>query len=166
VSDDADMEEILEVQDPSKIIPSEDLMVDDDSLVQDRFSDGASGELDVIDLEKDQEIRDIDREEMLGVDFTEEEETTGPSIDGTTVPVESGEMEQMAQEDLQSLELEEIEESSIMADESGPSEEFVTDMDEGESTLEDVPAEEMTTEEFFGEELPTEEFPTEKFPDE
>ena len=105
VSDDADMEEILEVQDPSKIITSEDLMVDDDSLVQDRFSDGASGELDVIDLEEDQEIGDIDREELLGVDFTEEEETTGPSIDGTTVPVESGEMELMAQEDLQSLEL-------------------------------------------------------------
>jgi DNA-binding response OmpR family regulator len=166
VSDDADMEEILEVQDPSKIITSEDLMVDDDSLVQDRFSDGASGELDVIDLEEDQEIGDIDREELLGVDFTEEEETTGPSIDGTTVPVESREMEQMAQEDLQSLELEEIEESSVMDDESGPSEELAIDMDDGELTLEDIPAEEMTTEEFFGEELPTEEFPTEKFPDE
>jgi CheY-like chemotaxis protein len=164
--DDADMEEILEVQDPSKIITSEDLMVDDDSLVRNEFTEDASGELDVIDLEEDEEIGDIDREELLGIDFTEEEETTGPSLDGTTVPVESGEMQQLAQEDLESLELEEIEESAIAADDPGPSEELAADMEEGELTLEDLPAEEMTTEEFFGEELPTEEFPTEKFPDE
>ena len=163
-----DLESLLEVQEPTKILTSEDLRLTDDSLVKEPIGDSQFEELDVIDLEEDSEIREIEMEELEAVE-SEEEESLGLDLE-ETVPVENLEMEQLANEDLsQMIDLDYTEEASVELgpDDLEPSAELVLEGPVGdELTLDDVPQEELTTQEFFGEELPTEEFPAEKLPDE
>ena len=164
--DDTEIERILEVRDPSKILTSEDLMVDDDSLIQDSLAEIPTGDVEIIDLEEDNEIAEIDMEKLEGIDVSLEK-SEGLDLDETTVPVESTEMEQWAKEDLAAVETEEFKDTSMPVE--PPPEDTSVDESAYESieglSLEDAAEEEMTTEEFFGEELPTQEFPTERFPD-
>ncbi|MBI4961723.1 MAG: response regulator [Desulfomonile tiedjei] len=165
--DDTEIGQILEVQEPSKVLTSEDLFLDDDSLVKDTSaSTGTTTEVDVIDLEEDTELREIEIEELEPV-HADEEAGLGLDLDESTdtMPVEDLEMEQLANEDLEDVTVGEV------TLEEGP--DLVLDVEprleaaegEDELTLEETGPEEITTQEFFGEELPTEEFPTEKFPE-
>jgi pilus assembly protein FimV len=158
--DDTEIGQILDVQEPSTVLTSEDLMLDDDSLVKDA---AVSTEFDVIDLEEDSEIREIDMEELEAV-HAAEDEVLGIDLDEDTVPVEDQEMELLANEDLQEIQLDDSEDLTLGVE----SESAVASSYESteELTLDEIGEEEMTTQEFFGEELPTEEFPTERFPEE
>ncbi len=157
-ADDTEIGKILDVQEPSKVLTSEDLMLDDDSLIEDPSS---SAEFDVIDLEQDSEIREIDMEELEAIHTPEESLAT--DLDDT-VPVENQEMEQLANEDLDEIQIDDSGDITLgletpqVASSSYESTE--------ELTLDEIGEEEITTQEFFGEELPTEEFPTERFPEE
>lgn len=156
--DDTEIGQILEVQEPSKVLTSKDLFLDDDSLVKDTSADMRTTEVDVIDLEEDTELREIELEELEPVQVDEE---ANLSLDlEETVPVEGLEMEQLANEDLEEVTLEESPELAL--DLESPLE---SGAGYDELTLEETGPEEITTQEFFGEELPTEEFPTEKFPE-
>jgi DNA-binding response OmpR family regulator len=158
--DDTEIGQILEVQEPSKVLTSEDLFLDDESLVKDTASDTPTTGIEVIDLEEDAELREIDLEELEPV---QEGQETGVGLDlDETVPVEGLEMEQLAKEDLT--------EGAFGDEEVSLELESPLDVASGyeapeELTLEEVGEEEITTQEFFGEELPTEEFPAEKFPE-
>ncbi len=157
--DDTEIGQILDVQEPSKVLTSEDLMLDDDSLIKDA---AASGEFDVIDLEEDSEIREIDMEELEAI-HAADEEILGVDLDDDTVPVEDQEMELLANEDLEEIQLDDSDDLTLGAEPQSavaPSYEATEEL-----TLDEV-GEEITTQEFFGEELPTEEFPTERFPEE
>lgn len=161
--DDTAIGEILEVQEPSSVLTSKDLELDDDSLGADAAAD-LPLDGDIIDLEDDTEIRSVEFEQLEEI---QPEDSGRRAFDlDETEPIEKDEMEQMAQDDLGSIDLDETEETSLdletPLDITGPYEEE----DYGELSLDEVEEEEMTTQEFFGEELPTEEFPTEKFPDE
>jgi hypothetical protein len=94
---DTEIGQILDVQEPSTVLTSEDLMLDDDSLVKDA---AVSTEFDVIDLEEDSEIREIDMEELEAV-HAAEDEVLGIDLDEDTVPVEDQAMELLANEDLE-----------------------------------------------------------------
>ncbi|MGO9566739.1 MAG: response regulator [Desulfomonilaceae bacterium] len=156
--DDTEIGQILDVQEPSRVLTSEDLMLDDDSLVRDA---SVSGEFDVIDLEEDSEIREIDMEELEAI-HASDEEILGVDLD-ETVPVEDQEMELLANEDLQEIQLDDSEDLTLGVESESavaPSYEATEEL-----TLDEI-GEEITTQEFFGEELPTEEFPTERFPEE
>jgi len=157
---DTEIGQILDVQEPSTVLTSEDLMLDDDSLVKDA---AVSTEFDVIDLEEDSEIREIDMEELEAV-HAAEDEVLGIDLDEDTVPVEDQAMELLANEDLEEIKLDDSEDLTLGVE----SESAVASSYESteELTLDEVGEEEMTTQEFFGEELPTEEFPTERFPEE
>ncbi len=157
--DDTEIGQILEVQEPSRILTSEDLMLDDDSLVKDASD---SAEFDVIDLEQDSEIREIEMEELEAI-HASEDEILGVDLDEETVPVEDQEMELLANEDLEEIQLDDSEDVTLDVESRSavaPSYESTEEL-----TLDEV-GEEITTQEFFGEELPTEEFPTERFPEE
>jgi DNA-binding response OmpR family regulator len=157
--DDTEIGQILDVQEPSTVLTSEDLMLDDDSLVKDA---AVSTGFDVIDLEEDSEIREIDMEELEAV-HAAEDDVLGIDLDEDTVPVEDQEMELLANEDLEEIQLDDSEDLTLGAE----SESAVASSYEAteELTLDEI-GEEITTQEFFGEELPTEEFPTERFPEE
>ena len=157
--DDTEIGEILDVQEPSKILTSEDLLLDDDSLIRE-----PSEEVDVIDLEDDTEIRDMDMEELDSIQASSVE-SIGIDLD-ETVPVESLDSE-LGQEDLGELDLDEAEDEGEEDElELEAPLETAQQYDSDELTLEEMSEEEISTQEFFGEELPTEEFPTEKYPDE
>jgi DNA-binding response OmpR family regulator len=159
--DDTEIGQILEVQEPSKVITSKDLLIDEDSVVKEGAAEVETTDADVIDLEEDTELREIEIEELEPVHAGEEAKLDLDLEEAETEPVESLEMEQMAKEDLEEVTLEESPED-LSLDLDSPLE-----SDEGydELTLEETGPEEITTQEFFGEELPTEEFPTEKFPE-
>ena len=159
---DADVTEIgniLDVQEPSKVLTSEDLMLDDDSLVKDA---SASTEFDVIDLEQDSEIREIEMEELEAF-HTPEESLVGIDLDDT-VPVENQEMEHLANEDLEEIQIDDSGDITLGLETPQIASSSYESTDE--LTLDEIGEEEITTQEFFGEELPTEEFPTERFPEE
>jgi DNA-binding response OmpR family regulator len=158
--DDTEIGQILDVQEPSTVLTSEDLMLDDDSLVKDA---AVSTEFDVIDLEEDSEIREIDMEELEAV-HAAEDEVLGIDLDEDTVPVEDQEMELLANEDLEEISLDDSDDLTLSVEPESavaPSYESTEEL-----TLDEIGEEEITTQEFFGEELPTEEFPTERFPEE
>ena len=157
--DDIEIGQILDVQEPSKVLTSEDLMLDDDSLVKEA---SVSSEFDVIDLEQDSEIREIEMEELEGV-HDEDEDITGIDQD-ETVPVEDQEMELLANEDLQEIQIDDTDDLTLGLESATDSTAAYESTEE--LTLDEIGEEEITTQEFFGEELPTEEFPTERFPDE
>jgi CheY-like chemotaxis protein len=159
-ADDTEIGDLLEVQKPSEIITSEDVMVQDDSLVQETLSDSQLTGVEVIDLEEDQEIADIEMEQLEAIDVEPLREA-GQDMDATTVPMASLEMEQLAQEDLEEITLDDTEETALTTDRAVSTYETADEL-----SLEEITEEEMSTEEFFGEELPTEEFPTERFPKE
>lgn len=159
-ADDTEIGQLLEVQKPSEIITSEDVMVQDDSLVQETLSDSQLDAVEVIDLEDDDEIADLEMEQLEAID-AEPLRETGQDIDGTTVPMARLEMEQLAQEDLEEIALEDTEETPLTIERAAPEFESADEL-----SLEEITEEEMSTEEFFGEELPTEEFPTGRFPKE
>ncbi len=159
--DDTEIGQILEVQEPSKVITSQDLLLDDDSVVKESEAEAGTTDVDVIDLEEDTELREIEIEELEPVHAGEEAKLDLDLEGIDTEPVESLEMEQMAKEDLEEMTLEESPELALELESS--TEEPATGYDE--LTLEETGPEEITTQEFFGEELPTEEFPTEKFPE-
>lgn len=158
--DDTEIGQILEVQEPSKVLTSEDLFLDDESLVKDGATETPTTGIEVIDLEEDAELREIDLEELEPVQAGQD---TGIGLDlDETIPVEGLEMEQLAQEDLREGAFEEEDISLALESplETGSGYEAPEEL-----SLEEVAEEEITTQEFFGEELPTEEFPTEKFPE-
>ncbi|MBM3298504.1 MAG: response regulator, partial [Deltaproteobacteria bacterium] len=155
--DDTEIGEILDIQEPSGVLTSEDLQLEDDSLVS---AADFSLSKDVIDLEEDSEIRDVELEPLEGV-VEGETPSLVRDIDAT-VPIDKLEMEQWAADDLEGLPLDETEAESFELESALD----ITGPYEDELSLEDVQGEELTTQEFFGEELPTEEFPTEKFPEE
>jgi DNA-binding response OmpR family regulator len=157
---DTEIGQILDVQEPSTVLTSEDLMLDDDSLVKDA---AVSTGFDVIDLEEDSEIREIDMEELEAV-HAAEDEVLGIDLDEDTVPVEDQEMELLANEDLQEIQMDDSEDLTLGVE---PESAVASSYESTEElTLDEIGEEEMTTQEFFGEELPTEEFPTERFPEE
>jgi DNA-binding response OmpR family regulator len=158
--DDTEIGQILEVQEPSKVLTSEDLFLDDESLVKDTVSDTPTTGIEVIDLEEDAELREIDLEELEPV---QEGQETGVGLDlDETVPVEGMDMEQLANEDLgESI----LDEEEVSLELESPLDAASGYESPEELTLEEVSEEEITTQEFFGEELPTEEFPAEKFPE-
>jgi DNA-binding response OmpR family regulator/tetratricopeptide (TPR) repeat protein len=154
--DDAEIGQILEVQEASQVLMSKDLDLDSSLL-----SKQPTSEVDIIDLEDDTEIRDMDLEELESVQLSTD--SVGFDLEDT-VPVEDEEMEQLAGEDLGEIDLEDTDEVPALEIESPI--EAATAYEGDELSLEEVgDEEEITTQEFFGEELPTEEFPTEKFPE-
>ncbi len=161
-----DIERILEVQDPTRVLTSEDLLLHDDSLVKGALSETELEQIDIIDLEEDSAIKEMEAEELEAID-AEDEQSLGLDLE-ETVPVASIDMEEIANEDLSGMiDLEYEEESSLEIDlESGQASAGAKGQAPEELTLEEVPYEDITTQEFFGEELPTEEFPAEKFPEE
>ncbi|MGO9121856.1 MAG: response regulator [Desulfomonilaceae bacterium] len=161
-----DIEKILEVQDPTRVLTSEDLLLHDDSLVKGALSETELEQIDIIDLEEDSAIKEMEAEELEAID-AEDEPSLGLDLE-ETVPVASIDMEEIANEDLSGMiDLEYEEESSLEIDlESGQAFAEAKGQAPEELTLEEVPYEDITTQEFFGEELPTEEFPAEKFPEE
>lgn len=162
-----DIEKILEVQDPTRVLTSDDLLLHDDSLIKGAVSEAELDQIDIVELEEDPAIREMELEELEGIE-SEEEASLGLDLE-ETVPVASIDMEEIANEDLSGMiDLEYEEESSldIDIDAGAPPLAAAEAQTPEELTLEDVPYEEITTQEFFGEELPTEEFPAEKFPEE
>ncbi len=161
-----DIENILEVQDPTRVLTSEDLLLHDDSLVKGALSETELDQIDIIDLEEDSAIKEMEAEELEAID-AEDEQSLGLDLE-ETVPVASIDMEEIANEDLSGMiDLEYEEETSLDIDlESGQASAGARNEAPEELTLEEVPYEDITTQEFFGEELPTEEFPAEKYPEE
>ncbi len=162
-----DIEKILEVQDPTRVLTSDDLLLHDDSLIKSAVSQAELDEIDIVELEEDPAIREMELEELEGIE-SEDEASLGLDLE-ETVPMASIDMEEIANEDLSGMiDLEYEEESSldIDIDAGSPSLAAADAQAPEELTLEEVPYEEVTTQEFFGEELPTEEFPAEKFPEE
>jgi len=156
--DDTEIGQILEVQEPSQVLTSDDLLLEADSVVKDGVTGTSTTGVEVIDLEEDAELKEIDLEELEPV-----QEEMGPDLGldlDASFPLEE-EMELTAVEPL---------EGGIADDEDVSLDlELPLDLTSGydaheELTLEEGDEEELTTQEFFGEELPTEEFPTEKFP--
>ena len=190
--DDTEIGEILDVREPSKVVTSKDLALDDESLVRESDLSTTVSEVEVIDLEEDTEIREIEMEELEAVQAGE---VAFPGLDeDETEPAESLAIEEAAEEEeFEEISLDETEQADMMLEspldaavgdqyeeefslEAGAAEEFplekageeglsLDEAGEEELSLDEV-GEEMTTQEFFGEELPTEEFPTEKYPDE
>jgi len=161
-----DIEKILEVQDPTRVLTSDDLLLHDDSLIKSAVSQAELDQIDIVELEEDPAIREMDLEELEGIE-SEDEASLGLDLE-ETVPVASIDMEEIANEDLSGMiDLEYEEESSLDIDiDAGPPALAASEAQAPEElTLEEVPYEEVTTQEFFGEELPTEEFPAEKFPE-
>ncbi len=161
-----DIEKILEVQDPTRVLTSDDLLLHDDSLVKGALSETELEQIDIIDLEEDSAIKEMEAEELEAID-AEDEQSLGLDLE-ETVPVASIDMEEIANEDLSGMiDLEYEEESSLEIDlEAGQATTGTKGQVPEELTIDEVPYEDITTQEFFGEELPTEEFPAEKFPDE
>jgi DNA-binding response OmpR family regulator len=158
IENDTEINSILDVQEPSKVLTSKDLMLDDESLIKDTASIEASDqEVDVIDLEESTEIRDMEFEELdsIGVD-----EPILELDSDETIPLESLDMEGLEGVGLSDLDL--AEEGAGIEFETAV--ESLPDESEEELILEETGQEEITTQEFLGEELPTEEFPTERFP--
>ena len=83
-------------------------MLDDDSLVKDA---SFSTEFDVIDLEQDSEIREIRMEELEAF-HAREESLVGADLD-ETVPVENQEMEHLANEDLEEIQIDDSEDLTL-----------------------------------------------------
>ncbi|HTY24607.1 MAG TPA: response regulator [Desulfomonilaceae bacterium] len=159
-----DIENILEVRDPTKVITSEDLLLQDDSLIKGAVAESDLDEVDIIDLEEDTAIRDMEMEELEAIQ-TEDEQSVGLDLE-ETVPVESLDMEQIANEDLSGMiDLDYEEDTSLDVGVEGEPSLAMAEAPSEELTLEEVPYEEITTQEFFGEELPTEEFPAERLPE-
>ena len=55
-----DIERILEVQDPTRVLTSEDLLLHDDSLVKGALSETELEQIDIIDLEEDSAIKEME----------------------------------------------------------------------------------------------------------
>ncbi|MEW6112389.1 MAG: response regulator [Thermodesulfobacteriota bacterium] len=158
--DSTDLEKLLEVQEPSLVLTSEELQLEDDSLVRDVGAEAAAGELDVIDLEEDTEISELEAEELEPIQVASEVMDMGDVEETEQVPDED--MAQLAQENLEEAEFDDTVDVTL---EEGPTVEIDTaGLGAEEISLEDVSDEAIATEEFFGEELPTAEFPTEVFP--
>jgi pilus assembly protein FimV len=188
--DDTDIEALLEVQEPSHVLTSEDVL-GDESLMKDTASDTPVEpiDVDIIDLEQNEELAGIDGEELEGI---VDEEGTGPlDFEATTMPMESGEMELLAKGDLDSLELDDSEAEAEVAfeddlqaslEEEAPSEldsssiDVSLDLSEDISlgtldgaddiSLDAISTEDVATEEYFGGDLPTQEFVTDRLPEE
>jgi pilus assembly protein FimV len=158
--DSTDLEKLLEVEEPSLVLTSEELQLEDDSLVRDVGAEAAAGELDVIDLEEDTEISELEAEELEPIQGASEVVDMGDVEETEQVPDED--MAQLAQENLEEAEFDDTVDVTL---EEGPTVEIDTaGLGAEEISLEDVSDEAIATEEFFGEELPTAEFPTEVFP--
>jgi len=158
--DSTDLEKLLEVEEPSVVLTSEELQLEDDSLIRDIGAEAAADELDVIDLEEDTEISELEVEELEPIQSASEVVDMGDMEE--TELMSDEDMAQLAQENLEGTEFDDTVDVTL---EEGPTVEIDTaGLGVEEISLEDISDEAIATEEFFGEELPTAEFPTEVFP--
>ncbi len=147
-ADSTDLNQLLDVQEPTMVLTSEDLQLEDDSLGQDTYT---TQTIDVIDLEDDSELAEVELEELEPIAVDEDEARSSGLQDADAGP-----------EDLETIELDEAADFGLEID---TGEEAAEGFEE-EISVEGLPEEEITTEEFFGHELPTEEFPMDQLPTE